>query len=436
MATIGTISLAKGDILTTAHVYSQNRANDGYGIISGCDVHQKTVPGMGVTIDAGVVMYDGTYTTVAGGDVVIDAADATNPRFDIIYVNAVGTCLVAKGTAAAILPTGETAFKKMTTPYPTASIPAGIILARVYVAAAVTTILNAAIDDIAMVITQVPLNILTTRGDIPFRNANTWARLAKSATSGHSLLQGADEPYWGYPDHGTTTGLTDDDHTIYVLANGTRALTADWDVGSYYIRGTRFISDIAIGTAPLSVTSTTLCNNLNADLLDGYEATAFPLISLLTEQGDMVQRGAVTWEATAHGTVNQYWKCGGHGANNAWATKTWGVDFEFGDGSAVLVAQAKTSRCGVMACKITKASIRSIDTAGALKTGSITATIYVHDYNAAIGSSVDSFALASASSYSETGLSHAVAADKYVTVVLSGISTVTQIVLSLEFEAT
>jgi hypothetical protein len=150
----------------------------------------------------------------------------------------------------------------------------------------------------------------------------------------------------------------------------------------------------------------------------------------------MVQRGSTTWERTEHGAANQYWKCGGHGANNAWATKTWGVDFEFGDGSAVLVAQAKTSRCGVLACKITKAHIRSIDTAGALKTGSVTCSVHVHDRDAAIGAAVDTFALASASSFEETGISIAVAAGKYVTVVLSGISTVTEIVLSLEFEAT
>lgn len=33
-------------------------------------------------------------------------------------------------------------------------------------------------------------------------------------------------------DHGTLTGLADDDHTIYLLAAGTRALTADWAAGT------------------------------------------------------------------------------------------------------------------------------------------------------------------------------------------------------------
>jgi len=83
----------------------------------------------------------------------------------------------------------------MTSPYPTASIPAGVILARVYVGPGVTTILNADINDIAMLLTQVPLGVLTTRGDIPFRNANTWDRLPKGTTN-QVLVQGANDPAW------------------------------------------------------------------------------------------------------------------------------------------------------------------------------------------------------------------------------------------------
>ena len=64
-----------------------------------------------------------------------------------------------------------------------------------------------------------------------------------------------------------------------LLANGTVPLTADWDVGAYVITGLRFISDVATGTAPFGVSSTTLVSNLNADLLDGNEASAFMPIS-------------------------------------------------------------------------------------------------------------------------------------------------------------
>lgn len=44
-------------------------------------------------------------------------------------------------------------------------------------------------------------------------------------------------------------------------------------VSSSTITGTRLISNVAQGTAPLTVTSTTLVNNLNADLLDNYHAS-------------------------------------------------------------------------------------------------------------------------------------------------------------------
>jgi hypothetical protein len=75
-------------------------------------------------------------------------------------------------------------------------------------------------------------------------------------------------------DHGALAGLSDDDHTQYLLADGTRALTAAWDAGSFGITAETFTSDVATGTAPLTVTSTTLVSNLNADLLDGNEASA------------------------------------------------------------------------------------------------------------------------------------------------------------------
>ena len=41
------------------------------------------------------------------------------------------------------------------------------------------------------------------------------------------------------------------------------------------IQGSRFISTVATGTAPLTVTSTTKVTNLNVDLLDGLDSTAF-----------------------------------------------------------------------------------------------------------------------------------------------------------------
>lgn len=69
--------------------------------------------------------------------------------------------------------------------------------------------------------------------------------------------------------HNSLGGLTTGDpHTQYLLVAGTRALTGDWDAGSFEIRAQTFESDVATGTAPLVIASTTKVANLNADLLD------------------------------------------------------------------------------------------------------------------------------------------------------------------------
>ena len=76
-------------------------------------------------------------------------------------------------------------------------------------------------------------------------------------------------------DHGDLTGLGNDDHTQYLLADGTRALTENWDAGSFEIRAQTFESDVATGTAPFVVASTTLVTNLNADQLDSQQGSYY-----------------------------------------------------------------------------------------------------------------------------------------------------------------
>jgi hypothetical protein len=61
----------------------------------------------------------------------------------------------------------------------------------------------------------------------------------------------------------------------YVQVDGSNPLTANWDAGSFQIRAETFQSDIATGTAPLTVASTTLVTNLNADKLDGQEGSYY-----------------------------------------------------------------------------------------------------------------------------------------------------------------
>lgn len=70
-----------------------------------------------------------------------------------------------------------------------------------------------------------------------------------------------------------TSALGIDPTTTYVKKAGdtmTGALT-----NSSTISGSKLISTVAAGTAPIQVSSTTLCTNLNADMVDGKNADAF-----------------------------------------------------------------------------------------------------------------------------------------------------------------
>ena len=61
-------------------------------------------------------------------------------------------------------------------------------------------------------------------------------------------------------------------------------------------------STVATGTAPLSVSSTTVCTNLNADLLDGYSALGLPYFPASVN----------TWLADAGGQVRFYFSNNSH----------------------------------------------------------------------------------------------------------------------------
>jgi hypothetical protein len=58
-----------------------------------------------------------------------------------------------------------------------------------------------------------------------------------------------------------------------------KGLSADWDAGDFEIRSNTFESDVATGTAPLVIASTTLVANLNADRVDSIEGTALAEIA-------------------------------------------------------------------------------------------------------------------------------------------------------------
>lgn len=74
--------------------------------------------------------------------------------------------------------------------------------------------------------------------------------------------------------HGVTIdSLNVKDQGITNLASLTA--TANLDIGGYELRAQTLEADVATGTAPLTIASTTLVTNLNADLLDGQQGSYY-----------------------------------------------------------------------------------------------------------------------------------------------------------------
>ena len=75
--------------------------------------------------------------------------------------------------------------------------------------------------------------------------------------------------------------------TITALTTAGITASANLDIGAYTITGTQLISDIADGTAPLVVTSTTNVPNLNASTLSGVASTGFVAVGGDAMTGDL-----------------------------------------------------------------------------------------------------------------------------------------------------
>lgn len=92
-----------------------------------------------------------------------------------------------------------------------------------------------------------------------------------------------------------TSALGVDPTTTYVKKAGdtmTGALT-----NSSTISGSKLISTASTGTAPIQVTSTTLCTNLNADMVDGYGVSNFNTdsVSIKRSINSVNQSNAENW---------------------------------------------------------------------------------------------------------------------------------------------
>ena len=107
----------------------------GGGVLSGCAVTTNTF--MTLAVASGRVRLSNTFSsigkTVAGGTATIGAADATNPRFDQVVIDATGAIATRAGTAAAApvngaLAAGDIVLAQIYVPATTTSLSAGMII--------------------------------------------------------------------------------------------------------------------------------------------------------------------------------------------------------------------------------------------------------------------------------------------------------------------
>lgn len=106
----------------------------GVCVESGCTVTAQGSPDMTVAVAAGVVWSGGTRSSVTSGNVTVGAANATNPRIDLIVATSAGAKACRAGTAAAA-------------PKPPVRTAGDVVLAQIYIPANDTTIATSQIKD-------------------------------------------------------------------------------------------------------------------------------------------------------------------------------------------------------------------------------------------------------------------------------------------------
>ena len=422
--------------ILTSHIEALSRAGRETGIINGNRLTASTPADMVVTIGAGRIKIAGTPADVAEDTVTLDAAHATLPRIDIIYRDAAGDAKAAKGTPATIEdPKGLSDWKSYTSPMPPSSIPPGAIIGAIWIPAECTAITSEYIWMFAGGVGD-----LATTVDSPGVDARAVSekaiRACLDARILHSLATAANDFLVASGSGIFVKKTLAEVKTI--LGLGTAAYTASADYAVTAKGVTNGDSHDHSGGDGAQINHAYLSNigsNTHADI-DSFMAqkAAGSGLASLNSSLKVVQDPA---NATTTPTAGKIPIADVDGKLTSWIpTRAFDIAFPFGDGSALLAASACTFPAPRIACKIVSARIRSLDATGAPLSGSITCKLYKHSLSGAIGTIVDTFALASATNMEETGLNIAVSSGDWLTLVISGIVSCKQIVCSVSLEAT
>lgn len=395
------LSPVVNQIILTSHIEAVSRASRETGIVNGNRLTASTPADMVVTIGAGRIKIAGTPSDVVEDTVTHDAAHATLPRIDIIYRDVAGAAQIAKGTAATIEdPKGLSDWKSYTSPLPPSSIPPGAIIGAVWIPAECTAITSEYIWMFAGGVGDLATSIGTPGTDaMPASEKAVRDVLAECAPAAKGVTNGDSHDHSGGDgaqiDHGSLGGRTDDDHPIYYnqargdaryaqLAHAARHASGGADAIK--------IDDLAAGDDNTDLNASTAKHGL----MMKYPNTAQAL------KGD-----------------------------GTWITRYFEVDFPFGDGETIIEASA--AEVGIpIACKIIRADVWEVG----LVSSSITCTLYKHAIGAAKGSAVDTFAIASGVSMTETGLNISVGQHEVLRIEVSGVTAAKQVVCRLFLEAT
>jgi hypothetical protein len=216
----------------------------GTGVLSGCEVTAQGSPDMTVAVAAGYIQATPGAAPVAvtSGNATITAADATNPRIDLVTASAAGVKTVTNGTAAA-------------SPKPPA-LPSGhVALAMIYVAANDTAINTGEITDKRVIL--VPSKVVKhLTGD---ETGKTDATLADTSLS-FAVLNGVYYAFRFYVAWRTTVntvglkiGLTTPTFTVYSAV--VRTIFAADGADALFEGALTTSGDSVIGTAAPATTT-------------------------------------------------------------------------------------------------------------------------------------------------------------------------------------
>lgn len=128
-------------------------------VLSGGAVTAQASPDMTVAVAKAGVLTNGVLKAVAAANATITAADATNPRWDLVVIDSSGAIAVRAGTPAAA-------------PKPPVRTANDVVLATVYVPATDTTIASNQIVDKRVIRQQGPITIAKVTSPVTFNNTN------------------------------------------------------------------------------------------------------------------------------------------------------------------------------------------------------------------------------------------------------------------------